>query len=500
MALSRLLSGAAVRPVAESGGDPEIRGIRLDSRRVREGDLFCAIRGFNVDGVAFVPQAVERGAAAVLAETARPRDLDPAVAWVQVADARRATGLAAREWHGRPDEAMTLVGITGTNGKTSVAWLLESMIHASGRSAGRIGTVGHAFGGRAHPAERTTPEAPELFGLLATMRDAGVEIVAMEVSSHALGLGRVEGTRFAVGAFLNLTRDHLDFHQSMESYFDAKAGLVRGLEPDAVAVLPADDPRGGELSGLTRARVVTFGRNEGATVRIVREESSLDGSRAVLESPVGEIAVDSPLIGSFALDNIAAAAACALSVGLDGETITRGVQNLHTLPGRMETIAMGQPFAVIVDYAHTEHALERVLSAVRELATGRVIVVFGCGGNRDHGKRPVMGRVAAELADVVFLTSDNPRGEDPRTILEEIEQGVLAVAGAAGGHHIVPDRRDAIERAVREAEADDAVVVAGKGHETSQSFGDRVEAFDDREIARETLIAAGWTGGCRAGA
>lgn len=436
----------------------------------------------------------------MLAEGERPQDLDPAVAWVQVADARRATGLTAREWHGRPDEAMTLVGITGTNGKTSVAWLLESMIHASGLSAGRIGTVGHAFGGRDRPADRTTPEAPELFGLLATMRDAGVEIVAMEVSSHALGLGRVEGARFAVGAFLNLTRDHLDFHESMESYFEAKATLVRGLKLDAVAVLPADDPRGVELAELTRARVVTFGRGDDATVRIAGEESSLDGSRAVLETPSGELEVHSPLVGSFALDNIAAAAACALSVGLGGDAITRGVQNLHTLPGRMETIAMGQPFAVIVDYAHTEHALERVLSAVRELTNGRVLVVFGCGGNRDHGKRPVMGRVAAELADVVFLTSDNPRGEDPRAILEEIEQGILAVVDAAGRHHVVPDRREAIARALHEADDDDAVVVAGKGHETSQSFGDRVEAFDDRVVAREALIAAGWTGGCRAGA
>ncbi len=496
MRLSRLLKGAGLQPLGEPGGDPEIRGIQLDSRIIDRGDLFCAVAGFKVDGVAFVPQAVARGAVAVLAESERPADLDPAVAWVRVADARIATGLAAREWHGRPDEAMTLVGVTGTNGKTSVVWLIEAMAGAAGKSAGRCGTIGHAYGGREWPAERTTPEAPELFEVLASMRERGVEVVAMEVSSHALELGRVAGAKFAASAFLNLSRDHLDFHGEMDRYFAAKARLILGLDPDATAVLAADDPRVRALAGETRARVMTFGRAEDATVRITRERSTLHGSRAALETPAGPLEIDSPLVGAFAIDNIAAAAACALAIGLDGDAVVEGVKNLHTLPGRMEMVAMGQPFAVVVDYAHTEHALRRLLEAVREMTPGRVLVVFGCGGNRDRGKRPAMGRVASELADVVFLTTDNPRDEDPQSILDDIARGILSDAE----HHVVPDRRDAIGRAVSTAEANDVVVVAGKGHESTQAFGDRVESFDDREVARELLCAAGWEGGCRAGA
>ena len=499
MRLSRLLKGADLQPIGEPGGDPEIRGVGLDSRTSRQGDLFCAVAGFKVDGVGFVPQAVARGAVAILAESERPADLDPAVAWVRVADARTATGLAAREWHGRPDEAMTVVGVTGTNGKTSVVWLIESMARAAGKSAGRCGTIGHAYGGRTWPAERTTPEAPELFGILASMREHGVEVVAMEVSSHALELGRVAGARFAVGAFLNLSRDHLDFHEEMDRYFAAKARLILELDPVATAVLAADDERVMTLASETPARVLTFGRDADATVRITRERSTLEGSRAVLETPAGPLEVESPLVGAFAIDNIAAAAACALAIGLDGDAVVEGVKNLHTLPGRMERVAMGQPFAVVVDYAHTEHALQRLLEAVRKMTPGRVLVVFGCGGNRDRGKRPAMGRVAAELADVVFLTSDNPRDEDPQAILDDIERGLLSSVARAE-HHVVPDRRDAIGRAVAAAEANDSVVVAGKGHESTQAFGDRIEPFDDREVARELLFAAGWQGGCHAGA
>ncbi|MDX1388995.1 MAG: Mur ligase family protein, partial [Acidobacteriota bacterium] len=294
MRLSRLVEAAGLRPIGTPGSDPEIRGVRLDSRTVEPGDLFCAVRGFRVDGVAFASQAIERGAAAVLAESGRPDDLDPAVAWVRVADARRATALAAREWHGRPDESMTVVGVTGTNGKTSVVWLIESMVRAAGRSAGRCGTIGHSYGGRVWPADRTTPEAPELFELLAAMRDDGVEVVALEVSSHALELARVEGVRFDVGGFLNLSRDHLDFHEDMDRYFDAKARLIRGLAPEATAVLAADDERIRALSRETRARVMTFGRTAGATVRITRERSDFDGSYVVIETPEGEIDVRSP--------------------------------------------------------------------------------------------------------------------------------------------------------------------------------------------------------------
>ncbi len=493
--LSELLRGAGVQPLDTVAADPEVAGVSLDSRRVLPGNLFFALPGLRIDGTAFVPDAIGRGAVGVLAESPRPSPLDPGIAWVRVEGARRAAGLLAREWFGRPDEALKLVGITGTNGKTTVSYLVESIAAAAGLRPGRIGTVGYAFAGQEHPAPRTTPEATDLFALLAAMREAAVDLAAIEVSSHALALGRVEGARFEVGAFLNLGQDHLDFHGDEASYFQAKARLFDRLDENRTAVLPADDPRGAEIAARTRARVVTFGRSERAEVRLCDESCDLAGSEAVLETAGIRLPVRTPIPGRFNLDNVAAAAACALAAGVPADAIPAGVRALERIPGRMERVDEGQPFAVLVDFAHTEQALKRVLDGVRELVRGRTLLVFGCGGERDRGKRPDMGRTAAELADLVFLTSDNPRSEDPLAILSDIASGIASVPGGPGRCRTLADRTAAVTAAVSSARPGDAVVIAGKGHETTQSFGDHVEHLDDREIASKALAASGWSGG-----
>jgi UDP-N-acetylmuramoyl-L-alanyl-D-glutamate--2,6-diaminopimelate ligase len=409
-----------VRPRAPVGADPLIHHVSLDSRRVEAGDLFLAIRGLHANGEVFVPDAIRRGACAVVAASPRPPQIDASIGWVQVTEARRVAGPLARECYGRPDEALALVGVTGTNGKTTVTHLVESIARAAGRRCGRIGTVGYAFDGEERPLERTTPEAPDFFRLLADMRERSIDIVALEVSSHALALYRVEGARFAVAAFLNLSPDHLDFHGDERSYFAAKAELFATLEGDRWAVLPADSPYGERLASRTRARTLTFGRSATAGVRLCDERCGLDGSSAILATPSGKVPIRTFLPGRPNLDNVAAAAACAIALDLAPESIPAGVLALEGVPGRMERIDAGQPFSVIVDYAHTSAALEGALAWVREVAPGRVLVVFGCGGERDSGKRSVMGRVAARCADGVFLTSDNPRGDDPRQILAEI--------------------------------------------------------------------------------
>jgi UDP-N-acetylmuramoyl-L-alanyl-D-glutamate--2,6-diaminopimelate ligase len=498
--LSDLLHGAGVRPLEPVAADPEITGVSLDSRRVEPGNLFYALRGFRTDGVVFVPDAIGRGAAAVVSSSPRPSSLHEGIAWVRVEDARRAAGLLAREWFGRPDEALALVGITGTNGKTTVTYLVEAMARAGGLTPGRIGTIGCAYGGNERPSPRTTPEAPELFALLAEMRDAGVDLVAIEVSSHALALGRVEGARYAVAAFLNLGQDHLDFHGDTESYFEAKARMFDGLGPGQAAVLPADDPRGAELSSRTRAGTITFGRSQGATVRLRDEACDLEGSSAVLEIRGSPLEIRTRLLGRFNLDNVAAAAACAVAAGLPPRAVAGGARELARIPGRMEPVSSGQPFAVLVDFAHTEQALARLLDGVRDLVKGKTLVVFGCGGQRDRGKRPAMGRAAAQRADLVFLTSDNPRDEDPLAILREVESGVASVPGGPERCCVIPSRTEAVAAAVSLARQGDAVVIAGKGHETTQTFGDHVEHLDDREVARKALAALGWGRGAHAGA
>ena len=496
--LAGLLDAAGIRPLQPPAADPVVRGVQLDSRAVVPGDLFFALPGSRDDGARHAPEAIARGAVAVVAEP--PSSGPVTVPWVRVPHARLAMGLVAREWFERPDESMTLVGITGTKGKTTVSYFVESIAAAAGRRAGRIGTVAHAFAGREISASRTTPEATDLFRLLADMRDAGTEIVAMEVSSHALALHRVAGAVFGVAAFLNLGHDHWEFHGSESAYFEAKASLFDRLRPGDTAVLPSDDPHGATLAARTRARVVTFGRDALADVRVESESSGLDGSSAHLATPVGRLIVRTRLAGRFNVANVAAAAACGVALGFPSGAIVAGIEAVRAVPGRLEPVEAGQPFAVLVDYAHTEESLAAVLDAVRAVTPGRLIVVFGCGGDRDRGKRAPMGRAAAVRADRVVLTSDNPRSEDPLAILRDVRAGVDEVPGASSRLEVIADRAAAIVAALAEGAAGDAVVIAGKGHETTQTFADRVEPFDDRIVARRALGTLGYPGGLDAGA
>jgi len=494
--LSDLLRGAGLAAAADAGADPEVLGASLDSRRVEPGHVFFALPGTTTHGVAFVPQALERGAVAVISDAERPAWLASEVAWVRVENPREATALLSRECHGRPDESLALVGITGTNGKTTVSHLVESIARAAGRRVGRIGTVGWAFDGVERPAERTTPEAPDLYRMLAAMLDAGIEIVSMEVSSHALSLARVAGARFATAAFLNLGRDHLDWHGTPDAYFEAKASLFDTLGDDRTAVLPAGDAWGDRIASRTRARILRFGRERSADVRLRDEHVGLEGSSAVLDTPYGALPVRSFLPGRFNLDNVAAAAACALALGLAPESIPAGVLRLERVPGRTERVDRGQPFAVVVDYAHTPEALGNLLGWTRDLARGAVRVVFGAGGGRDAGKRPLMGRVAADSGAVLYVTSDNPRDEDPQAILDAIARGAAAIPGALERCTILVDRAAAIRRAIGEAAPGDVVLIAGKGHETTQTIAGRVEPFDDRQVASAALEELGWRRGC----
>ena len=485
--LSALLAAAGLEDARVSGPDVLVEDVCLDSRRARPGSRFLARPGSRTDGLLFVPAALAAGARAVLAGSPRAEPAGPGIAWVEVREPRRAAGRIAREWHGRPDESLTLVGITGTNGKTTVAFMVEAIAAAAGLHAGRIGTVGIAFGGSERAAERTTPESLDFFALLAEMRRAGVELVALEVSSHALALGRVEGARFPVAAFLNLGRDHLDFHAGPRDYFEAKVRLVEALRPEDVAVLPTDDPVGERAAARTRARVLTFGRAAEAHVRLRNERCTAEGSVASLDTPAGTLEIATPIPGRVNLLNAAAAAACTLAAGLAPDAIGRGLRGLARVPGRFERVGGDLPFSVFIDYAHTPDALRSLLSGVRELVPGRVTVVFGCGGERDRGKRPEMGRAAAEGADAVVLTSDNPRGEDAAAILDDIESGLTVVAGARGKTRRIADRRQAVRSAIAAARPGDAVVIAGKGHERTQTIGDAVLAMDDHDLVREAI-------------
>jgi len=490
----RLGDLAASVPGARLEGDEslEVTAVTFDSRRVVPGGLFVAIRGLTRDGLRFAPEAVARGAVAIAAETKPEID----VPWLQVRDAREALGRLAATLLGEPAGALELVGITGTNGKTTTAALLEAALGAAGRRVGLVGTVNHRIAGRAIPAQHTTPESSDLLGLLAEMREAGCDSAVLEVSSHALALKRVQECRFKVAVFTNLTRDHLDFHGDMESYFAAKRELFASLlRPDGWAILNADDPRAEDLAAASRGRVWTYALDGQADVVARDLELGLKGSSFTALTPRGEIALRSPLLGRFNVSNLLAALAAGLALDLPAETLGASLGSFPGVAGRMERVEAGQPFTVIVDYAHTDDALRSLLEAVRELGPRRVITVFGCGGDRDRSKRPLMGAVAARMSDAVVLTSDNPRSEPPEAILDEIQRGMNG--RRADDRHVIPDRREAIARALSLAEAGDAVVIAGKGHETQQVLRDRSVPFDDRQVVRD-LLAPRTTGRRRA--
>jgi len=494
---------------AELSGDPEteVFSVVYDSRTVRPGALFAAVCGLADDGRRFIPQAVAAGASAVLVDA--PLAADPGVPVVSVPDVRRAMALAAAELLGRPAEQMTMIGVTGTNGKTTTAFLIESILDQAGLSVGVLGTVSVRFAGQVKPAAMTTPESPDLQGILREMLEAGVDHVVMEASSHALDQSRVAGCRYDVAVFTNLSQDHLDYHHDLSAYFEAKKRLFteylngNRLTGGPKAVINVDDPRGRELAALLGSKALTFGLEEKADLQAVDVRADRTGLSALVVTPSGDFPVRSRLLGGLNLYNFLAAAGVGLILGLNHHAIAAGLTGLTGVPGRLERVGTRDDYLVLVDYAHTEDALARVLEAVRALGPRRLLIVFGCGGDRDRTKRPLMGRAAGRLADLAIITSDNPRTEDPLSIINQIETGLEGLGLTKldparinglfprGAYTVVPDRRAAIRLGVRLLQPGDILLLAGKGHEDYQILGREKIHFDDREEARAALAAEG---------
>ncbi len=483
--LGRVLAGVRTRqPIPAPLAEAAISGLEYDSRRVGPGFLFFAFPGARADGRDFARQAVVRGAVAVVSELPAPAGFSGG--WIEVEHGRQALALAARNFYDAPDERIQLTGITGTNGKTTTSYLIDSILHAAGKTTALIGTIEYRLAGRVLPAVNTTPESLDLVRLLAELETLGGTHATMEVSSHALALGRVYGLHFHTAVFTNLTRDHLDFHPTMEDYFAAKRQLFAA---PVAAVLNRDDEYAARIEPPAGTQVFWYGLGKDATVRARRISSSLQGLRFEVTHGSEAFDIQSALVGRINVYNILAASAAALSYGLDTQTIARGVADCRAVPGRFERVDEGQPFLVVVDYAHTDDALRNAISVARSLEPKRVITLFGCGGDRDRTKRPIMGQVAAELSDFVVLTSDNPRSEDPIDIMND---ALVGIRRKDTPHLVEPDRAAAIKRAIEEARDGDVVLLAGKGHETYQVLKDRTIAFDDREVAREVLRNFGY--------
>jgi len=478
--LKPLQDAAIVNQVERS-----IRGLDLDSRKIRPGYLFAVVPGRHSDGRTYVADAIERGAVAIL--SSEKLHVPGNVSLILVPHVRRALADLCCRFYGYPADLVRTVGVTGTNGKTTVATLVRSLLTATGKQAALLSTVVHQIGSRRIPAGNTTPESPELQAYFAEMVERHIRYAAMEVSSHSLDQERIRGIRFAVGAFTNLTdREHLDYHKAFDAYRDAKARLFESLAVDATAVLNREDPASAYYAERTRARVVTYALDDGADIRAAIEEMSLQKGMVLrIQTPAGSIRVHSPLVGRYNAMNLLAGVGCALALGMELGQIAAGIGRFTGAPGRLERVDAGQPFTVLVDYAHNEDGLKSVLGVLRPLAPKRLIVLFGAGGDRDRSKRPRMGAAAAALADFTVLTSDNSRSERTEDILAEIAAGMPADAPRL----IEPDRREAIRKAVHMAHPGDLVVLAGKGHETYQDIGGVRYDFDDREEARRALLS-----------
>ncbi|TAN43633.1 MAG: UDP-N-acetylmuramoyl-L-alanyl-D-glutamate--2,6-diaminopimelate ligase [Nitrospirae bacterium] len=484
MKLSGILQGIETEKITGDTG-VEITGMTDDSRTLVPGGLFVAVNGEHADGHGFVADAVKKGAAAVLyerPEAAVPAQENPAVVFVRVADSRAALAAAAANFYGRPSETLQVIGITGTNGKTTTSYIIKAILEAWGRKVGLIGTIQYMIGSEVYAASHTTPGPVKFQGLLREMLQAGCSHVITEVSSHALAQRRVDGTLFRTVIFTNLTRDHLDFHDTMEGYYHAKERLFTELlNGSGYAVINADDDYGRRLQQCCK-NLHTYGLSAGSDLMATKIENLPEGLRFKVLHNGKEHAVVSPLIGLPNVYNILAAMGAALSSGMPMDLILEGIRGSGTVPGRFEQIEAGQPFLAVIDYAHTEDALERLIYTARGLASGKIITVFGCGGNRDRGKRPRMGAVATRLSDFVIITSDNPRSERPEEIIREIE------AGAVRKNYMTePDRKEAIRRGVMMAGRGDVLLVAGKGHEDYQEAAGQRYAFSDREVLQDMI-------------
>ncbi|HMP89815.1 MAG TPA: UDP-N-acetylmuramoyl-L-alanyl-D-glutamate--2,6-diaminopimelate ligase [Kiritimatiellia bacterium] len=477
-----------IQPILVRGPvSADIEGIAYDSRQVRPNYLFVAIRGEKVNGEDYIDDAIRRGAVAVVSEVDAWHKRT--VAHIHVDDARLALAEISSAYYGHPSQRLELFGITGTNGKTTTSFMIRHILEMAGRASGLIGTVRYEIGPRVIPATRTTPEAPDIHFMFDQMLRTGCESAVMEVSSHALDQKRVWGIAFDVGIFTNLSHDHLDYHGSMQSYFNTKCQLFRSLGQlgkSATAVINMDDPWGMQIASINglNARLLTYGEHPGAMVQASNVELSSTGSRFDLESPWGSCPVSLNMPGRHNISNALAAIAAAAVRNIPLSTIVAALADMPQVPGRLQMFKGAKDVNVYVDYAHTADALGRVLQTLREFTRGRVIVAFGCGGNRDKGKRPVMGAIASQYADHVILTNDNPRGEDPRVIIREIESGIRPGAS----YEVQPDRELAIARAIACAKPGDTVLVAGKGHENYQEFSGAIMPFDDGQVVQKYLI------------
>jgi UDP-N-acetylmuramoyl-L-alanyl-D-glutamate--2,6-diaminopimelate ligase len=471
------LKGSLERPIS---------GLVMDSRRVVPGNLFFALPGLRSDGLSFVDEAVSRGAAAIIAQKI-PVHPPAKVTFIQVADARAMLARVAQRYFKFPDRQLAVTGVTGTNGKTTVTHLIRHFLNGT-EKVGLLGTISYDLGSRSVPSFRTTPESLDIFGMLGQMRDAGCKNAVMEVSSHGIAQQRVLGIEFAAAVFTNLTRDHLDFHKTLESYFEVKARLFNTPPVPRVAVVNLDDPYGEELAVKIAAeapssRLVTFGENPKAEVRAENVVLNFRDTEFRLAWAGGSVPVQSPLIGRYNVSNLLAAAATAIALGRDPKAFMPRIKAFKGVPGRMERIEEGQAFNVLVDYAHTDDALRNALGMLRAITPGRLLVVFGCGGNRDRTKRPRMVSAVQEVADFAYATADNPRGESLERIFSDMKEGVTAPSKIAW----IDDRRRAISLALDEAKPGDCLLIAGKGHECYQELADTVIPFDDRQVVRELI-------------
>jgi len=481
------------KPNVSGGLERQVKDITYDSREVKKDSLFVAIHGFKTDGRKYIADAIRKGASVIVTEgTIEAPENNISV--ISVPDARNALALLSAQFYGYPSRRLRMIGITGTNGKTTTSYLIKAIIEKAGKRCGLLGTISYIIGDETIQSPHTTPESADLQKYLHRIIESGAEYAVMEVSSHALELNRVADCEFDIAVFTNLTQDHLDFHKTMEGYFSAKLKLFtslsneRGKMVKKVGIINIDDPYSKRILDAIKVKAVTYGFSRDADIRPDDVRMDINGIAFKAVTQKGIFPIESKLTGKYNINNILSTIGVGQALGFDNSIIADGIRAVENISGRFEKIEEGQDFAVVVDYAHTEDALKRLLEAVKEFANGRIITVFGCGGDRDKGKRPKMGETAGKASNIVIITSDNPRSEDPMEIIKEIEEGIKGIKnGNKPDYLIMPDRREAICKAVELARKDDIVVIAGKGHEDYQIIGDKKSHFDDREIAREAI-------------
>lgn len=484
MRLTELIDGLEANIYVRGDTDVEVMGISYDSRQLAQGGLFVCLKGLKTDGHLFIPQAIAQGAVGAVVE--EDVDIPENVVRIKVKDSRKALAKLASRFFEDPTSKMTLVGVTGTNGKTTTTYLFENIARTAGKKTGLVGTVKYQIGNRVLPVVRTTPESSDLQKIFQEMVKEGVEVATIEVSSHAIHQHRVDGCQFDVLVFTNLSQDHLDYHRDIEEYFKVKCSFFEKASKEVYHIINRDDLYGQQILQISSPPVLTYGLSKEAQIRA--ENLSLDeqGGTFTIQTPRGSLKVLSRLRGKFNVYNSLAAATTALALGFSQDAIKKGLESMTSVPGRFETVGLGQDFMVIVDYAHTPDSLEKVIAAAKEITLGKVITVFGCGGDRDKTKRPLMGKAAARLSDFTIITTDNPRNEQPVDIIAQIETG-FREAGHKADYVKIIDRREAIFKGVAMAEKGDLVLIAGKGHEQGQTFADKTVPFDDREVATEAI-------------